>query len=171
VSLAAARPLSPWRWLATPMLFCIVATLFFAIPLRIGGWQAPQPVFPMILVFAWAMIRPSILAPFGLLALGVFLDLFWGGPLGLWPVSLLIAYGVVLTARSMLVGQSQPMLWFWYGATVALAMGAAFLLTALEAHANPNLGVVGWQTLVTILLYPFAYRLLDRFEDADVRFR
>jgi rod shape-determining protein MreD len=30
---------------------------------------------------------------------------------------------------------------------------------------------VGWQFLATVVLYPFADRLIDRFEDADVRFR
>jgi rod shape-determining protein MreD len=30
---------------------------------------------------------------------------------------------------------------------------------------------VAWQYLATILLYPFSHRLIERFEDADVRFR
>ena len=30
---------------------------------------------------------------------------------------------------------------------------------------------VGWQFLATIVLYPFAHWLIERFEDADVRFR
>jgi rod shape-determining protein MreD len=169
--MSATQPLSPWQWLVIPMLLCIVATVIFAVPLRIAGLRAPEPVFPVILAFAWAMIRPSMMAPFFLLLLGVFLDAFWGGPMGLWPVSLLVPYGAVLSARTLLVGQSQLMLGFWYGATVGLAMGAGFLLTALDAHATPSLVAVGWQMLATVLLYPFAYGLIDRFEDADVRFR
>ena len=45
------------------------------------------------------------------------------------------------------------------------------LLTMLEAKVAPDLVSVCWQALATILLYPFADRLIDRFEDADVRFR
>jgi rod shape-determining protein MreD len=153
------------------MLLSVAATVILATPLRIAGLRAPEPVFPMILAFAWAMIRPSMMAPFLLLLMGVFLDVFWGGPMGLWPVSLLTPYGAVLSARSMLVGQSQLMLGIWYAASVGLAMGTGFLLTAVDAHATPSLVAVGWQALATILLYPFAYGLIDRFEDADVRFR
>ena len=171
MSLAAARPLSWWRWLGAPMLLCVAATVVFAAPLRIVGLQAPEPVFPMVMAFAWPVIRPSVLAPFCLMAMGLFLDIFWGGPMGLWALSLLIAYGVVLTARSALVGQSQAMLLFWYGATAALALGAAFLVTMMDVHAKPSLVAIGWQFLATLVLYPLAYRLIDRFEDADVRFR
>ena len=46
-----------------------------------------------------------------------------------------------------------------------------FLITQLDARATPNLLAMLWQFLATILLYPFAHRLIDRFDDADVRFR
>ena len=169
--MAAARPLSPWRWLGVPMALCLAATLVFAVPLRVFGLQAPEPVFPMIPAFAWAVIRPSVLAPFGVLLMGLFLDHFWGGPTGLWALSLLIAYGAVLSGRSMLVGQGQVMTWFWYAAATGLAMGAGYLFVALDVRVRPDPLAVAWQFLVTILLYPFVHRLIDRFEDADVRFR
>jgi rod shape-determining protein MreD len=35
----------------------------------------------------------------------------------------------------------------------------------------PNIFGVCWQFLATAALYPFAHRLIERFEDADVRFR
>jgi rod shape-determining protein MreD len=41
----------------------------------------------------------------------------------------------------------------------------------LDSLAMPSLLAVFWQFLVTTLLFPFAHRLIDRFEDADVRFR
>ncbi len=41
----------------------------------------------------------------------------------------------------------------------------------LDALETPNLLGAFWQWLVTALLYPFAHNLIQRFEDADVRFR
>jgi rod shape-determining protein MreD len=41
----------------------------------------------------------------------------------------------------------------------------------LDAKGMPSLVSVGWQFLATILLYPFTHRLIEMFEDADVRFR
>lgn len=167
----SARGLDPWSWLGWPLVIALVLTTLLAIPMRLWGLQLPEPVFPLLLAYAWAVIRPSILAPFGLLLMGLYLDLLWGSRLGLWGVGLLLAYGFVLGTRSMMAGQSKPMMWAWYGAAGAVGMGTVFLCTMLQVNETPSLLAVGWQYLATILLYPFADRLIDRFEDADVRFR
>ena len=168
----AARPLDPLQWLGLPALLCVTGAVVFGIPTKILGLvHLPEPILPMVPAFAWAVIRPSFLAPLMLLALGLFLDLLWGTPLGLWAVSLLLGYGAILWARSMLTGQSGAVLWIWYGAMTVLVMGAGYLLTMMNGGTPPNLWAVGWQFLPTVLLYPFAHRLIERFEDADVRFR
>ena len=166
-----ARPLEPWRWLGVPLAWCVLATILFGIPLRVFSLQLPEPIFPMALAFAWAVIRPSILAPFAILILGLFLDLYWGGPLGLWALCLLIAYGGALAGRSMMAGQSRLILCGWYGLTTATAMVAGYLFVMLDSRSSPGPLPMAWQFLATIVLYPFAQRLIDLFEDADVRFR
>lgn len=171
MSFSAARPLDPWRWIGVPALLCMVFTIVFAAPIRIFGLQPPEPVFPMVCAFGWAVIRPSILAPFILLLLGAFLDVFWGGALGLWPVSLLVAYAGTLFMRNMMTGQSRPMMAAWYAGMSLVALATGYLITMLDVKSAPSLIAVFWQFLATSLLYPFAHRLIDRFEDADVRFR
>ena len=153
------------------MVQAVAATLLFGVPLRVWGLRLPEPIFPLAVVFAWGVIRPSVLAPFGVLLMGLFLDLYWGGPLGLWPICLLMAYGVILAGRNMVAGQSRAILWAWYGLVTATAMLAGYLIVMLDSRATPSLIAVGWQFLATIVLYPFAQRLIDLFEDADVRFR
>ena len=86
----AARPLSPGAWLLLPALVVAVAAFLLTVPLRVAGFGLPEPVFAIGLAFAWARIRPSALAPMVLLSLGLFLDLLWGAPMGLWPLSLLL---------------------------------------------------------------------------------
>jgi rod shape-determining protein MreD len=123
------------------------------------------------LAFAWPVIRPAVLAPFVLMAYGAFTDLFWGAPTGLWGLSLLAAYGGALFLRQLMQGQSWQALWLWFAAFTALAMTSAYFLASLAALNPPGLWGVTWQYLATIALYPFAHRLIERFEDADVRFR
>jgi rod shape-determining protein MreD len=41
----------------------------------------------------------------------------------------------------------------------------------LDSKSTPGLIPMAWQFLATIVLYPFSQRLIDLFEDADVRFR
>ena len=167
----AARPLSPLGWLGIPAALSIGATVILAIPIRIFGLSLPEPVFPLALAFAWALIRPSVLPPFTLLMLGLFLDVFWGGPQGLWPLCLLAAYATVLSVRRLITGQDLIVMWASYGATLAVAFALGYGLMTADAGAPPSLVAVGWQYLATLLLFPFARWLIERYEDADVRFR
>ena len=166
-----SQPLQPLVWLGLPMLLCILGVVVLAMPIRIFGLGLPEPVLPMILAFAWAVIRPSVLGPFALLLTGLFVDLFWHAPLGLWSLSLLITYFAALLARSLMVGQNGRVLWGWYAAMCLLAFGCAYLFTTTEGGVGPSLTATGLQLAVTAALYPLAHRLIDRFEDADIRFR
>jgi rod shape-determining protein MreD len=169
--MSQARTLDPARWLGVPLLQALLATLILGVPLRVWGLQLPEPVFPMPVVFAWAVIRPSVLAPFGVLIMGLALDLFWGAPLGFWGLCLLIVYGVILAGRNMMAGQSRVILWIWYGIVTGIALLSGYLFVMLDDRSMPSLPSVGWQYLWTVLLFPFAHRLIDMYEDADVRFR
>jgi rod shape-determining protein MreD len=169
--LSAARSLEPWRWLGVPMVQALVVTVLFGVPLRLWGLQLPEPVFPMAVVFAWAVIRPSVLAPIGVLIMGLALDIFWGGSMGLWALCLIIAYGVVMATRNMMAGQSRSMMWVWYAAVTGISMFAGYLFIMLDDRAAANPLSVAWQFLATVILFPFAQRLIDMYDDADVRFR
>ncbi len=166
-----SQTLQPWAWIGAPLLACLAATLVLATPLRVFGLRLPEPVFPLVLAFAWPVIRPSLLGPFALLAAGLLLDLFWGTPLGLWALSLLLVYGGAQLARSLMTGRSAPVLAVWYLALSALAFSAAYLFVTLRAHVTPNVTGSLFQFAVTLALFPFARALIDRFEDADIRFR
>ena len=167
----AGQTLEPWRWLGIPALVAILATVLLAAPFRVFGVGLPQPLFAMVLAFAWAVIRPSLLGPLTLFLLGLFDDLFWGGPLGLWALALICAYGLTLSGRSLMAGQGGVVMGAWYAAACCLASAIAYAFATLTAHAQPSVLAVIWQLVWTIGLYPVVYWLVDRYEDADVRFR
>jgi rod shape-determining protein MreD len=171
MSRAPSQMLQPRAWLLWPMILCTAATIVADTPLRIWGLRLPEPVFPMVLAFAWPVIRPSMLAPFGLLLAGLFLDLFWSAPLGLWGLCLLLAYAGALTGRSLMTGRSAPVLALWYAALTGITFLAAYLFVTLRARVTPNLTGAALQLAATLALFPFARLLIDRFEDADIRFR
>lgn len=168
---AASRPLQPIWWVGAPVLLCIIGALVFALPLRAASLQLPEPVFSFAPAFAWAVIRPSVLPPLALLALGLFQDLLWGTPLGFWPLCLLSLHALILLVRASLSGQSFWTLWGWYSLGCAAAFGVGVALETLAAGIVPSLVGVVAQWLVSVALYPLANRLIDRYEDADVRFR
>jgi rod shape-determining protein MreD len=135
------------------------------------GLRLPEPVWPMVLAFAWPVIRPSMVAPFALLGAGLFLDLFWGAATGQWSLALLVAYGAALFSRPLLMGQGALVLGGWYLGLTLVLFGAMHVLTMFDLQAAAAPASVGLQALATGLLFPFAHRLIEMFEDAGARAR
>jgi rod shape-determining protein MreD len=156
-------------WIVWPLVASLGATLILMTPLRIAGLTLPEPVFPMVLAFAWAVIRPSVIGPLALLATGLLLDLIWGAPLGLWGLALLLAYGGAVVSRSLVTGRGTLMLGAWYLVLTVIAFTAAYLTTMLRARVAPDVPSVLWQFLATLALFPLAQRLIAFFEDAEIK--
>lgn len=169
---AAIRVVGPQHWIAYPALLSLLACAVLATPVRIFfGWPLPEPVFPLVLAFAWPLIRPSILAPVALLICGLFLDLLWGQATGFWALCLIATYTLVLFSRLIIVGQDPTVVFGWWVGGVSLAFTVGYLLIALDAGAAPSLISTFLQWLATVLLYPFADWLVQRFDEGEVRFR
>jgi rod shape-determining protein MreD len=165
------QPLNPLIWLGAPTIVCVLAAVVLSAPVTIAGVGLPQPALGMICAFAWAMIRPSVLAPFALLALGLFDDLLWGDRLGLWPAAFLTAHAVTLAARPVIAGLGFAALWGWYLAACASGFAAAVALTLVTAGRFPDLWALAIQLLATGAIFWFAWKLIETYEDADVRFK
>jgi rod shape-determining protein MreD len=168
---AAVKVVGPVQWILLPALAVLAVTLLLATPIKVFGLTLPEPVAPLVLAFAWPLIRPSVLAPLALLVVGLVVDLFWGNRLGLWPLGLLAAYGVVLISRSYISGQDTRLLFAWYSGVSALAFFIVYLVTAMTAGQPPSLIALFFQYLPTILIFPAANWLIDRFDDGDLKFR
>jgi rod shape-determining protein MreD len=161
----------PTQWIIYPALVVLAATLLLGTPIELFGLKLPEPVLPMVLAFAWPLIRPSMAAPAALLLVGLFLDLFWGGPVGLWPLCLLVVYGAVLASRNLLAGQEVRVLFGWYCLATLGAFLMAYLIVSVRAGNAPSVLALLGQVLPTLLVFPAAAWLIERFDDPDVRFR
>lgn len=167
----AVRVVGSFELVFRPALIAIALTIVLATPVKLFGMTLPEPVLPMVLAFAWPLIRPSMLAPAVLFVLGLFLDIFWGGTLGTWPLALLTVYAVVLGSRNLLAGQETRVLFVWYAICTGLAFILAYLVVSLDAGRPPSLLALVLQVLPTLLLFPLADWMVQRFDDGDVRFR
>ncbi len=168
---AAVRVVGPVEWILYPALAVIGATIVLATPVEMFGLKLPEPVLPMILAFAWPLVRPSMIAPVALFLTGLFVDLLWGGMLGVWPLSLLAVYGVVLLSRNLLAGQETQVLFVWYGCCPLLAFFLIYLIVSLDAVNAPSILALLGQLIPTLLLFPVANWMIQRFDDGDTRFR
>ena len=167
----AVRVVGPLQWIVYPSLLALLATLILATPVPLFGLSLPEPVIPMVLAFAWPLIRPSILAPLALFVLGLLLDLLWYTPLGLWGLTLLCVYAAILLARNFLIGQETRVLFVWYTVASLGAFFLAYVIVSIAAGRAPSLLALLGQVVPPLLIFPLADRLIQRFDDGDVRFR
>ena len=137
------KPLNPGSWLGLPALACVLAALLFAVPARLFQLMLPEPVFPMAAAFAWAIIRPSVLPPFVLVLLGLFMDILWGGPMGLWPVCLLAAYAPVSLLQRALSQFEFIGLGAAYAVACLVAFGLGWCLASARAGVPVSLFALG----------------------------
>lgn len=165
------RVVGPMQWIVYPALITAAVTFLLATPVKVFGLSLPEPIIPMVLAFAWPLIRPSIVAPVVLMGLGLFLNLILGGPLGLWSVSLLAIYAVILGARSFLIGQDTMVLFVWFAGCCGLGFLLAYLVVTVITGTPPSILALIGQVVPTLLLFPFANSMIERFDDGDVRFR
>jgi rod shape-determining protein MreD len=162
----------PLDWVGYPAVICALLSVAFATVVRFpGGLQLPEPIFPLLLAFAWPLIRPSMIGPATLLALGLFEDLLLGTPLGLWALTFLGVYGVIMATRHLIVGQASHVLFGWWLGVVVSAYMAAYLVICMIDGGAPSLIDAAMQLGVTLALFPFANILVQRYDDGDVRFR
>lgn len=167
----AVRVVGPLPWLVYPALVAVAVSVVLATPVKLFGLSLPEPVTPLVLAFAWPLIRPSVIAPVLLLLLGLFLDLLWGAPLGLWPTCLLAVFAVVMGVRSLVAGQDTRVLFASYATVTVMAFVLAYLVMTLNTRHPPSLFGLVLQIVPTILLFPLATFMIDRFDDGDLRFR
>jgi rod shape-determining protein MreD len=168
---AAVRVVGPLHWVIYPALAAMAATLVLSTHVRLFGLPPPEPIFGLILAFSWPLIRPSILGPLMLFVVGIFTDLELDTTLGLWTLTFIAVYGVVLAARAFIVGQQVAVLFAWYAGLTTAAMLCIYLFTLVEAGVAPTIVGAILQWIPTVALFPLGYLLIQRFDDGDVRFR
>jgi rod shape-determining protein MreD len=170
---ATVRIVGPMQWIVYPALVAMGLTIVLATPVSLFGLKLPEPILPLVLAFAWPLIRPSMLAPFVLFLLGLFLDLLLAGqqPLGVWSLSLMVVYGVVLAARNLLAGQETQNLFVWYACCTLAAFLLTYLIVSMKSANAPSILSLLGQLIPTLLLFPVANWMIERFDDGDMRLR
>jgi rod shape-determining protein MreD len=166
----ASRVIGPWDWLIAPALLSVAMTIVLATAFQPLGFYLPEPVSPLVLAFAWPLIRPSYIAPFVLGALGFFCDLFWGAPAGFWILSLLLVYGVLVAVRTYIIGQEWLVVFAVWVLTELAFFTVCTLFATLASGQVPRLWGVFEQLLATTILFPFVVYLMEKYLHADARF-
>jgi rod shape-determining protein MreD len=136
--------------------------LVTAAPIGLPGQAELQAAIALACVFFWSLFRPASMPPAMVFGVGLLADLLGYAPPGVGVLTLLIAHGLALRWRRVLVRQGFLLVWL---AFVGVAAGAAAMQWALTSLLTfrllpPGPGV--FQAAIAAGLYPALATLLTR---------
>lgn len=110
-----------------PVLCGFIGVLLAAIPVSSLSGFVPAPLYALMAIYFWCLVRPDLMTPLWVFLIGLCYDLIAGPPIGLWAASFVATYAVIDQQRDNFAGLSG------IGAMIGFAM--AVFVTCLTYYA------------------------------------
>ena len=136
-----------------PVLCGILGALIANVPVSFLQNAVPPPLFALMPIYYWCLVRPDLMTPGWAFMIGVAQDLFSGGPPGMWTLSFILTYALIDKQRDQFAGLSG------FGAILGFAIAAlmscvsAFVIFALYHWKMPAISSVVALFAITVLFY------------------
>ena len=140
VSLERAGSANRFRSLTglTPLFCGLCCTLLTNIPVSFLGGVVPPPLLALVPVYFWSLMRPDLMTPVAVLAIGFAEDVLSGGPPGVWTLSLVLTYALVSRYRDSFAGLAGLAAIVGFAAAATFACAAAYATVAALAFITPG---------------------------------
>ncbi|WP_242122691.1 rod shape-determining protein MreD [Sphingobium sp. Sx8-8] len=153
---------SRFRLVGTPVITVMLGSLVTALPVIA---QSPSmPIFGLLLLLSWRLLRPELWRAWIGLPLGLFDDIASGQPIGsamfLWTVTLI---GIDAIEHRM-VWRSYRQDWLIATAAIIFSIAGGVFFAHITGGGKIKLLLVAPQMLWTVLLFPFVVRQCARID-------
>ncbi|HEX4078889.1 MAG TPA: hypothetical protein VHX61_08470 [Rhizomicrobium sp.] len=145
-----------------PFVLALLGTLVANFPISLTGGVLPVPLFGLMAVYFWGLVRPDLMPPWAALLVGLAEDLLSGGPPGIWATSFVASYIFVDRLRDSLAGLASHGAILGFAAAVLVAAGTAFAIVAVYYWRLPPIGPVMGAVAVNVVWYIPAVWLMNK---------
>src|ERR1041385_5348572 len=87
-----------------PFLCAIMGVIASNMPIAVFGGSLPPPLFGLMPIYFWSLVRPDLVPPGVVFIVGLAEDLLSGGPPGVWTASFVVSYAFVDRQREAFAG-------------------------------------------------------------------
>lgn len=109
-----------------PVSLGMISAVAANLPISFLGSWLPVPLFSLMAVYFWCLVRPDLMTPGWAFLIGLVEDILSGGPPGVWAASYVATYALIDRQRDAFAGLSG------LGAILGFATGA--LVTCATAY-------------------------------------
>ena len=152
-----------------PVLVTLALVLVSLLPLKLSHFAPITPALALMAVYYWSVRRPDLLPFWATFAIGLVHDLLAGGPVGLTPVVLLGAQGLVVAQRRFLVERPFHVMWLGFAVVAPGAALMGWILASLYHGAIVGIVPALFQLLLTVALFPCVAWLLAAVQRVFLR--
>ncbi len=140
-----------------PALCGLFGAVIANIPVSLLGGLVPAPLFALVPVYFWCLVRPDLMTPAVAFAIGFAEDVLSGGPPGIWTLAFVATYALVARQRDSFAGLSGLAAVLGFAAAATIACMVAYVSVAVLAflsgtHLPPMAPIVG-ELAMTVLFY------------------
>src|SRR3569833_3148458 len=122
----------------TPLLTGLVFVLIANIPISLLGGLVPPPLLALVPVYFWCLVRPDLMTPACVLAIGLAEDILSGGPPGVWTLAFVLTYALLARQRDSFAGLSGLAAVVGFAAAALFACAVAYLTVARLILLSPD---------------------------------
>jgi rod shape-determining protein MreD len=144
-----------------PLACGLAGVLVANIPVSILGGLVPAPLFALVPVYFWCLVRPDLMTPAAAFAIGILEDIMSGAPPGVWTLSYVVSYALVSRQRESFAGLAGLAAVLGFAAAALAAIATAFLTAAALYGMVPPLGPIVAQLAMTVAAYVAAITLVS----------
>lgn len=141
-----------------PLLTGLGGVAIANIPISLLSGMVPPPLLALVPIYFWCLVRPDLMTPAAVFAIGLAQDILSGGPPGVWTLSFVLTYALVGRQRESFAGLSGLAAVVGFSAAAIFACAAAYLTVAGLALITPGgrmppLAAIVMELAMTVLFY------------------
>jgi len=143
------------RFLAAlvPFSLAIIGTVAANFPISVTNGFLPVPLFGLMPVYFWGLLRPDLMPPWAALLVGLSEDLLSGGAPGIWALSFVVSYTFIDRQRDSLASLAGYGAILGFATALLIATGAAFAIVAIYYWRLPPIAPVIVSIAINVLWY------------------
>ena len=145
---------------AIPVLLSFLGVVVTNLPFSMLGSWIPSPMYALMPIYFWCLVRPDLMSPGWVLLIGIVHDMLSGSPPGIWAASFVATYAVIDRQRDAFAGLSGWAAIFGFATSALVACVSYYVIYSLYHWQLMSASGLVKEFAVTSLLYvPVAYLL------------
>lgn len=138
---------------AVPVLCGVLGVLITNLPFSVLGDWLPSPLYALMPIYFWCLVRPDLMSPVWAFLIGVLHDVLSGGPPGIWAASFVATYAVIDYQRDAFAGLSGLGALLGFATAALIANGTSYVIFVLYHWQLLPVSPYVKEFVVTAVLY------------------